>query len=78
MYSETVSDILVFKTNLENSECVKRVGELLGDHNAVLAWNVDVQDIDHVLRVECNDSISADTIVELLHDAGFECEELPD
>lgn len=78
MYSETVSDILVFKTNLDNTECVTRVGELLGAHDAVLAWNVDVQDIDHVLRVECGESMTAHTIINLLRDAGFECEELPD
>lgn len=78
MYSETVSDILVFRTNLETAECVNRVGDLLGAHEAVVAWNVDVQDVDHVLRVECGDAMSAITIINLLHDAGFECEELPD
>jgi hypothetical protein len=78
MYSETVSDILVFRTNLETPECVKRIGELLGTHGAVISWNVDVQDIDHVLRVECGDSMSAGVIIDLLHNAGFECEELPD
>jgi hypothetical protein len=77
MYSETLSEILVFKTNITNEEERSRLADLLSLYAHVIKWNIDIQDIDHVLRVEA-DGLRSSTIIELLHSAGFECEELPD
>jgi hypothetical protein len=77
MYSETLSEILVFKTNITNGTEVNRLADLLSLYTHVIKWNIDVQDVDHVLRVEA-DGLRSSTIIELLQTAGFECEELPD
>lgn len=40
-------------------------------------WNFDLEDCDHILRVETR-SISASTILAALENAGYWCEELED
>lgn len=40
-------------------------------------WNFDLEDCDHILRVETW-SISALTIIDELENAGYRCEELED
>jgi hypothetical protein len=73
----TISDVLVFKTNISTAEEVKRLSEILNIQKGVLKWNVDLNDIDNVLRIESH-IMGADTIIALLCDGGYECEELPD
>lgn len=78
MQPDTASEILVFKTNIDNAEAAGRAGTLLTGATEVLRWNIDVQDIDHVLRVECTDALLPQAVIEVLNAAGFQCEELPD
>jgi hypothetical protein len=77
MYPETLSEILVFKTNITDPSGLERLHELLKSNEQILKWNVDVQDIDHVLRIEA-EHVHPSTIINLLQSAGFQCEELPD
>lgn len=73
----TSVNILVFKTNLNGSDDVLKVRDALNNDAAVLSWSVDTNDIDKVLRIE---SLSQHTqsIVDMIHAAGYQCEELPD
>jgi hypothetical protein len=73
MYTE----VLVFKTNISSEYEIERLKELFASHENIIRWNVDRQDVDKVLRIECG-IINPTTIVNLLRNAGFECEELPD
>jgi len=76
MYPETLSHILVFKTDIRVAD-VEKLHAILGTLPGVRQWNVDCQDIDHVLRVE-SDDVTPVEIIRHLKDAGFFCEELPD
>lgn len=69
--------VLVFKSNLIAEEDVLTVKLIMDNHPGVLRWNVDRQDIDNVLRIETNE-LNAIDVKNLLVDAGFFCEELPD
>ncbi len=40
-------------------------------------WNFDLEDCDHILRVETW-SVLASTIIAVIENAGFRCEELED
>jgi hypothetical protein len=73
----TVPTVLVFKTNISSDHDLNIVSKILEQTNEILCWNVDRQDIDNVLRVECL-GIEPNHITKLLRNAGFECEELPD
>ena len=70
-------NVLVFKTNLHSHEIVSDVSPILTHLKDIKRWNVDVQDCDHVLRIE-SETLSAERIEQLLSSAGYFCEELTD
>ncbi len=76
-YTDMLSEVLVFKTNISTDRQLESVSVILSTLQNVIRWNVDREDIDNVLRIEC-DQLSPQTIIDFLKDAGFECEELPD
>jgi hypothetical protein len=77
MYPETVSEILVFKTNLLKEGDIEKVAVLLNAHIGIRQWNIDQNDIDHVLRIE-GDHVMPDEVINIVKGSGFTCEELPD
>lgn len=70
-------DILVFKTNLLRKKDVKLLVPLLESSDEIVRWNVDLKDIDKILRVEAACCLSQE-IQDLVKKAGFDCEELID
>ena len=76
IYNNTYSEVLVFKTNISTDSEVTLVGELLANER-ISKWNIDREDIDNVLRIEC-DRTNPFVVIQRLRSAGFECEELPD
>ena len=77
MYDAVFSEVLVFKTNILSDEDVEKIGRVLTSESNITRWNIDRDDIDKVLRIEC-DQLQPEAVIKLLIDAGFECEELPD
>jgi hypothetical protein len=69
--------VLVFKTNLQFKKDVALLEPVLNQATGILRWNVDRQDIDHVLRIETTCLVPQD-IIQLVTNAGYHCEELPD
>ncbi|HMC84885.1 MAG TPA: hypothetical protein VKI61_05140 [Chitinophagaceae bacterium] len=70
-------EVLILKTNIRYMKQVKTVAPLLDGRDNISRWNIDLEDIDKVLRIESND-IELTEIVQLIQDAGFHCEELAD
>jgi len=75
---ESLTKILVFKTNVETEEGIDAVSAVLNDHPEILRWNVDQWDIDNVLRIEAYEPTSPSLFIEILRNVGFACDELPD
>lgn len=71
------SSIHIFKTNIDSTKEVEKVAFLLTTESRIIKWNIDVYDIDHVLRIESNE-LTSNEIAERITKAGYECEELPD
>lgn len=69
--------VLVFKTNINSKKDVKLLGPVLDAQSDIISWNVDVSDIDNVLRIESTFS-DCSRIQELVARAGYKCEELTD
>lgn len=69
-------EILVFKTNVLNKRQANTIGKLLKNIN-IMEWNIDLQDIDKVLRIETH-TTSAKHIEDIITNAGFKCQELTD
>ena len=76
MYPQALSEILVFRTNITLPFDERKLA-FLNKVQGVKSWNIDLQDIDHVLRIE-SDDVSASETIYLMNKAGFLCEELPD
>ncbi|MBO9637533.1 hypothetical protein [Siphonobacter aquaeclarae] len=70
-------DILVFKTSVHSPSDVVRLEDLLETDDRILRWNVDLEDVDKVLRIVSN-TLTAPDVIRLLGAKGFTCEELPD
>lgn len=67
--------ILVFKTNLINSQRINDAAFSLDIHPLIIQWNVDLHDKDNILRV-VSKSIEAKEVEQLILNAGYYCEEL--
>lgn len=70
-------NILVFRTNISNTDLVRRAGLHMGGLEGVVRWNVDLHDVDCVLRVEST-GVGAREVETVLQGAGYLCEELGD
>ena len=75
--NENDQSILVFKTNLTYDKDVRRISSLLDNIRGIIRWNVDLSDIDSVLRIE-SIRITPNYIIQLIASAGYSCAELPD
>lgn len=69
--------ILVFKTDVRSRKRVTALAPHLQNMKGIIKWNVDLQDVDKILRIECA-SITPDAIEKILQQAGYYCEELTD
>ena len=67
--------ILVFKTDVRNRKKVSALAAHLQNIQGIIKWNVDLKDVDKVLRVECA-SVPPTLIEKSLRQAGYFCEEL--
>jgi len=68
-------EVLVFKTNVTSKKKVSKVSALLTSFPAIVQWNFDLDDCDKVLRVVAK-GINPGSVESLLHNAGFNCQEL--
>lgn len=67
--------ILVFKTTVETDDDVKKLKPKLDNLSTSLKWSFDLEDCDNILRIE-DSYISPTTIIDLLVESTFECQEL--
>ena len=70
-------NILVFKTDIADKKQVRKLFRLLRTIEGILKWNIDMEDIDKVLRVETVNA-SPRNIEEVFLNAGYYCKELED
>jgi hypothetical protein len=67
----------VFKTNVEEAEQSRLLMAKLREHFPFSRVHFDLEDCDHILRVESSE-VNAEAIISLLEKSGFSCEPLPD
>ena len=77
MQAVTDTEILIFSTNIHTKKDLRRLTPVLDNDKRVNDWNVDMDDIDRVLRIATGQMTSEDVIL-LLTEAGFHCRELPE
>ena len=68
-------EVLVFKTDLTDRQQVALAGYFLQNIEGIHRWNVDMEDVDNVLRVEA-ENVQPHYVSATLNKAGYYCEEL--
>ncbi|WP_296381956.1 hypothetical protein [Winogradskyella sp.] len=71
-----VLKVHIFKTNIESNLDVDMIQLLFSSNRSIIKWSVDLEDIDRVLRIESNKTLSDNDIISQLKLIGFSCEEL--
>ena len=71
-------NILVFKTDLETDLKVRNAASILDEHQGVERWNVDLDDIDNVLRIEAASALCESEVEAFMRENGVRCQALPD
>lgn len=69
--------IYVFKTSVKLKREVRRLSPCLNELLKNDNWNFDLGDCDKILRIDTSTETAA-TIIRLLQEKGFDCEELMD
>lgn len=69
-----INHLLIFKTNLKKRG-VKQIQSILDAHVQIQKWNIDLQDVDCVLRIT-SQSVTHEQIICLVNSKGFHCIEL--
>ena len=59
------NQILIFRTSITKRRDIKLIGSLLAKFPQITRWNVDLEDWEKVLRIECS-NITALEISEVL------------
>ena len=70
-----LSNILIFKTNIQTEFDRLRIKNVLDASQKVLKWNIDMDDVDRVLRI-VSDTLTPEQIISVIEYVGFECAEL--
>ena len=69
--------VFVFRTSVATQVDADELTPKLNRIQSISKWNFDLEDCDNILRVESESEVM-ETVVKLLNDNGFMCEELPD
>ncbi|MBV1924035.1 MAG: hypothetical protein KUG68_08415 [Flavobacteriaceae bacterium] len=69
-------ELLLFQTNIESRKKVALLTPMFNKHTEILKWSVDLEDIDHVLRIEATPSLSEIDVIELVQLQGIKIEVL--
>lgn len=70
--------IFILKTNIKSKQKAATLKPVFEKTPAVLDWNIDLQDIDKVLRIEAAETVKESEIINLIRTQGFYCETLND
>lgn len=66
---------LIFKTNIECSNCEARVKPFLDKKEGIVSWQVDTAHADKILTVE-TETLDAKDIIKTIKRTGFVAEEI--
>jgi len=69
------NNILIFGTNIKTWNDMQIISKLLNQNKEIKQWNIDLEDIDSVLRIE-SENLTAEQIIKLITEQDFKCAEL--
>ena len=70
-----LNHILLFKTDIKTMENEARLQPILSNCKDIIQWNVDMEDVDCVLRI-VSGTLSHEEVIALVTSQGHFCSEL--
>ena len=71
-------NILIYRTSIRNQFEVAKLSKLFQNASGIRKWTIDLDDIDKVLRMETDDNVKEEEILDLLNSNNLYCEVLSD
>ena len=68
-------NLFIFGTNLQTEKDKQVISKVLNANHEIARWNIDLEDIDSVLRIE-SQSLTAEQIIKIITEQDFKCSEL--
>lgn len=68
-------NLFIFGTNLQTEKDKQVISKVLNTNNQIERWNIDLEDIDSVLRIE-SQTLTAEQIIKIITEQDFKCSEL--
>jgi cell fate (sporulation/competence/biofilm development) regulator YmcA (YheA/YmcA/DUF963 family) len=67
-----IENILVFATNVKTETDKRNISLVLDENPAIEQWNIDLEDVDSVLRI-VSDTLSEEEIISTIKSMDFKC-----
>ena len=68
-------NLFIFGTNLQTEKDKQVISKVLNSNHEIARWNIDLEDIDSVLRIE-SQSLTPEQIIKIITEQDFKCSEL--
>jgi hypothetical protein len=68
-------NLFIFGTNLQTEKDKQVISKVLNANHEIERWNIDLEDIDSVLRIE-SQSLTSEQIIKIITEQDFKCSEL--
>ena len=75
LFFNSVKMVSIYKTNVTNKRTASCILMLLKNESRIINANFDLEDIDKILRIVSNYSLSVE-VIAIVNTFGFLCEEL--
>lgn len=69
-------ELLIFKTNIENAQKMRKLGMNFSRLPQIRSWTLDAEDIDKVLKVRIDQPLGQWEVQSIVTSLGFVCEAL--
>lgn len=68
--------ILVYRTSVTNAKELMLLSIVLNSCAKIKSWNIDLEDWEKVLRVECSKNLRPEEVIEMIQNIGICISEL--
>ncbi|MFA9187676.1 hypothetical protein AAGV33_05435 [Flavobacterium sp. FBOR7N2.3] len=69
------ANLFIFGTNLQTEKDKQVISKVLNANHEIEQWNIDLEDVDSVLRIESK-TLTAEQIIKIITEQDFKCSEL--
>ncbi|WP_420573698.1 hypothetical protein [Kordia sp.] len=71
-------EILIFQTDIKSEEKIASIEPVFNNHDDILNWSIDLEDIDNVLRIEANSTLTEKAVIDIVKQHYFTIKTLTD